>query len=90
MGNVGRPKLEIARDKAITIRLTNFEFEKISRLAEKLKISKTETILRGIKLLETPQRQIITRSQLPNFKPKISKKSSEGVIEEETIMFDKK
>ena len=51
MGNVGRPKLEIARDKAITIRLTNFEFEKISKIAKKKNISKTEAILQGIDLL---------------------------------------
>ena len=51
MGNVGRPKLEIARDKAITIRLTNFEFEKISKIAKKKNISKTEAVLQGIDLL---------------------------------------
>ena len=51
MGNVGRPKLEIARDKAMTIRLTNFEFEKISKIAKKKNISKTEAILQGIDLL---------------------------------------
>ena len=51
MGNVGRPKLEISRDKAMTIRLTNFEFEKISKIAEKKNISKTDAILQGIDLL---------------------------------------
>ena len=51
MGNVGRPKLEIARDKAMTIRLTNFEFEKISKIAKKKNISKTEAVLQGIDLL---------------------------------------
>ena len=48
---MGRPKAEIQRSKAITIRLTNFEYEKISKIAEKLKITKTEAILRGIDLL---------------------------------------
>ena len=51
MGNVGRPKLEISRDKAMTIRLTNFEFEKISKIAKKKNISKTEAVLQGIDLL---------------------------------------
>jgi len=51
MGNVGRPKLEISRNKAMTIRLTDFEFEKISKIAEKKNITKTEAILQGIDLL---------------------------------------
>ena len=53
MRNVGRPKAEIPRFKRLECRLTNFEYEKISRLAEKLNISKTETIVRAINLLET-------------------------------------
>ena len=48
---IGRPKAQIPRDKAMTIRLTNFEFEKISKIAEKLQITKTEAVLRGIDLL---------------------------------------
>lgn len=52
MGNVGRPKLEISRDKAMTIRLTNFEFEKIARVAKKKNLTKTDAILKGIDLLE--------------------------------------
>ena len=51
MGNVGRPKLEISRTRAVTIRVTDFEFEKISKIAEKKNISKTEAILQGIDLL---------------------------------------
>ena len=49
----GRPKLENSRCKTLNLRVTNFEYEKISRLAEKLNISKTETIVRAINLLET-------------------------------------
>ena len=52
MGKGGRPKAEIPRFKRLECRLTNFEYEKISRLAEKLKISKTEAVVRGINLLE--------------------------------------
>ena len=47
----GRPKLEIARTRAVTIRVTEFEFEKISKIAQKKNISKTEAILQGIDLL---------------------------------------
>ena len=42
---MGRPKLEIQRNKIINIRVTEFEFEKISKIAEKKNISKTEAIL---------------------------------------------
>ena len=49
----GRPKLEISRCKTLNLRLTNFEYEKISRLAKKLNISKTDTVVRAINLLET-------------------------------------
>jgi len=48
---MGRPKLEIARTKDVHIRLTEFEFEKIVRIAEKKNISRTEAILQGIDLL---------------------------------------
>lgn len=47
----GRPKLEIAKTRAVTVRVTDFEFQKIERICEKLKISKSEAILRGIDLL---------------------------------------
>lgn len=35
MRNVGRPKLQIARTRVVTIRVTDFEFEKISKIAQK-------------------------------------------------------
>ena len=47
----GRPKLEISRCKTLNLRLTNFEYEKISRIAQKKNITKTEAILQGIDLL---------------------------------------
>ena len=47
----GRPKLEIPRNKIINIRVTELEFEKISKIAEKKNITKTEAILQGIDLL---------------------------------------
>ena len=51
MGNVGRPKLEIARTENLHLRLTKIEAEKISRIAQKKNITKTEAILQGIDLL---------------------------------------
>ena len=47
----GRPKLEIPRDVRITLRVSKVEAEKISRIAEQKKISRTEAILQGIDLL---------------------------------------
>ena len=86
----GRHKSTNPKKNILAMRLTDAELAEIENLANKLKISKTETILRGIKLLKNPPKQIITRSMLPNFKPKKLPKVSEGVIEGETVMFDKK
>lgn len=47
----GRPKNEIPRSERLNLRLTKFELEKISRIAEKKNISRTEAILQGIDLL---------------------------------------
>ena len=82
MGAV-RPKLEFSRLKQLNIRVTEKEFEEIEKICEKLKISKTEAVVRGIKLLKNPPRQIITRSQLPGFVPKKIPKHSEGIIIED-------
>ena len=83
MGNAGRPKLEIARDKSMTIRLTNFEFEKIARVAKKKNLTKTDAILKGIDLLE--------RDKPKKFKNITGKnqKNSSANLAEEVVMFDK-
>ena len=47
----GRPKAIIKRERQLNLKLTDFEVEKISKIAEKLEITKTEAILRGIDLL---------------------------------------
>ena len=49
---VGRPKAEIPRNKIINIRVTENEFEKISRVAAKKNMTKTDALIRGIDLLE--------------------------------------
>ena len=84
MGKGGRPKAEIPRFKRLECRLTNFEYEKISRLAEKLKISKTEAVVRGINLLERDKPKKFKNLSGNN------KKISDGVIDGEVVMFDKK
>ena len=77
---MGRPKLEISREKQVNIRLTENDFAELEKICAKLKISKTEAILRGLKLLKNPPRQIITRSQLPGYKPPTKKiKNSPGI-----------
>ena len=55
---MGRPKNQILRGKQLNIRLTNFEYEKISRVAKEKNLTRTEAILQGIDLLEKnkPQR----------------------------------
>ena len=79
----GRPKLEKSRCVHLSLRLSEEESQEIEKICEKLKISKTEAVVRGIKLLKNPPRQIITRSQLPGFVPKKIPKHSEGVIIED-------
>ncbi len=74
----GRPKLEIARTERVHVRLTKSELEDLEKICEKLKISKTEAILRGIKLLKNPPKQKIYRSLNKN-----PQKHSEGVTIED-------
>lgn len=46
-----RKKLEIERTERLNLRLTNFELQKISKIAKEKNISRTEAILQGIDLL---------------------------------------
>ena len=87
----GRPKLKIPRQSDLHLRLSKFEFEKIARVAKEKNLTKTEAILQGIDLLEKNKPKIL-RSQLnqqKNIQPKFEK-NSVGLIEGETIMFNKK
>jgi len=54
----GRPKAQIPRQKRLDLRLTDFEFKKIARIAKEKNLTKTAAILQGIDLLEKnkPQR----------------------------------
>ena len=55
---MGRPKAQIPRLKQLNLRLTDFEFKKIARVAKEKNLTKTAAILQGIDLLERnkPQR----------------------------------
>ena len=56
---MGRPKAQIPRKKTLNLRVTDFEFKKIARVAKEKNLSKTAAILKGIDLLERdkPQRR---------------------------------
>lgn len=49
---VGRPKAQIPRQRTLNLRLTDFEFKKIARIAKEKNLTKTDAILKGIDLLE--------------------------------------
>ena len=55
---MGRPKAQIPRQKRLDLRLTDFEFKKIAKIAKEKNLTKTAAILQGIDLLEKnkPQR----------------------------------
>ena len=78
---MGRPKKENPKSKGLYIKLTEEEFSEIENVAKKLKITKTEAVLRGIKNLSQIQ-PVYYRSQMPGFKPKKIPKHSEGIIAE--------
>lgn len=80
---VGRPKNEIPREEHLHLRLSKFEMEKISRVAKKKNLTRTEAILRGIDLLERDKPK-----KYKNITGKNQKQSSANVAEE-VVMFDK-
>ena len=55
---MGRPKSIIKRERQLNLKLTDFEFKKIARVAKEKNLTKTAAILQGIDLLERnkPQR----------------------------------
>ena len=80
---VGRPKNKIPRQKQLNLRLSEFEYDKILKVAKKKNITRTEAILKGIDLLD-------------NFKPKKFKnlsdnnnQNSEGIISGESVPLKK-
>ncbi|MBR5914174.1 MAG: hypothetical protein IKZ58_07430 [Selenomonadaceae bacterium] len=80
---IGRPKNKIPRQKQLNLRLSEFEYDKILKVAKKKNITRTEAILKGIDLLD-------------NFKPKKFKnlsdnnnQNSEGIISGESVPLKK-
>ena len=59
----GRPRNQIPRDEKLTLRLTKFEMEKISRVAKQKNLTRTQALLQGIDLLEKNRpKRIASRS----------------------------
>ena len=73
----GRHKKDNAKHKFLNIRVTEEEFAEIENVAKRLKITKTEAVLRGIKNLSQIQ-PVYYRT-----KPKKIPKHSEGIIPED-------
>ena len=48
----GRPKAIIKRERQLNLKLTDFEFKKIARVAKEKNLTKTAALLQGIDLLE--------------------------------------
>lgn len=51
MARMGRPKVEDPRIKAIGIRVTKDEYKAISEFASKRKMTITEAVLKGLRIL---------------------------------------
>ncbi|EPV91503.1 hypothetical protein SAG0027_06085, partial [Streptococcus agalactiae FSL S3-251] len=49
------PKSENSKNRKVTVRMTEQQFHKLERVANKVNLTKTETILRGIDLQDTEQ-----------------------------------
>lgn len=50
---VGRPKSDNSKNRRVTIRLTEDEFQTMERVSNKINMTKTEAIMRGIELLDS-------------------------------------
>ena len=71
-----RPKNKIPRNEQLHLRLSKFELQKISKIAKKKNITKTEAILQGIDLL------------IHNKPKKIAKTSLKEILKERGIKPD--
>ncbi len=49
---LGRPKLENPRNKSLNLRLREDELDLIKECSDKLKLTRTDTIMKGIKKLK--------------------------------------
>ena len=62
MGKIGRPRAKIPRNRIMNIRVTDFEFVKIARVAKEKNLTKTAALLKGIDLLERDKTQMSKES----------------------------
>ena len=53
MSKMGRPKLDIIKDKIVTVRMSDEEYHKLKDYSEKHQQTITETIKKGFELLYT-------------------------------------
>lgn len=51
MGKMGRPKLDIIKDRIVTIRMSDEEHNKLKEYSQKNQQTITETIKEGVNLL---------------------------------------
>lgn len=51
MTKIGRPKVEIKKDKTITIRVTPIQYEQIRMYAKTYNLSTTQVLYRGLEQL---------------------------------------
>lgn len=52
MSPAGRPKKDNPRNVSLNIRITREEAERIQNCADELKLTRTDTIMKGIKMVE--------------------------------------
>ena len=50
---IGRPRINNPRDRKLTIRVTQNEYEEIGQVAETKHLTKTDAVLKGIELLKS-------------------------------------
>ena len=53
MRKVGRPKLDVTKDRIVTVRVSDEEYHKLRDYSEKHQQTITETIKKGVELLYT-------------------------------------
>ena len=53
VAKVGRPKSENPKNRRVSIKLTESEFQNLEEVANKKQLSKTQAILKGIDLLKS-------------------------------------
>lgn len=55
MRKVGRPKLDVTKDRIVTVRVSDEEYHKLRDYSEKHQQTITETIKKGVEILYTTQ-----------------------------------